>query len=697
MANSPTRRRGRLLRIIALALGGLVVLAVAAVAVLVATFDPNSYKPQIVAAVRSATGRELNIGGRIGLSISLQPTLEVSDVSFSNPPGFSRPQMVTLHKLELQLALVPLLSKQIQIARLVLDQPDILLETDAKGQSNWQFASAGPAPAAPAAPSGTAAAAAPPTIALSSVRIEGGTIALRNAGQTTTLGLARLAATAASADAPLHLTVDATYNATPVGLTADTGPLSALTGGGAAPWPVKLAITAAGAKFGVDGTVAQPATGRGLALAVTADIPDLAALSPLAGAPLPPLKAIAAQFKLADADGGNTIAASDLKLSLPKLDLAGSASFRRGARPMVTADLAGKQIDLDALKASLSAGAPAKPAQPAAPAARSGHVIPDTRLPLDALRQTDADVQLALDDLLTGGQDYKAVKLHLVARDGKLTLDPAGVNTPGGQVDAKLTMDANPAAPPVTLTLRAPGLALQAVLKALGKPGYASGTLELRADLHGAGDSPHAIAASLDGEIGAAVAKGEMDSQVLGGLLSSLLQSTQINQLASKAGMSALNCFALRLDASHGAGTLRTLKLDSSTVGLDGTGGMNFGSETLDLHLKPTVGVAGTNVATPVIVKGTFAAPSVEPDALGLVTGNVGTAAKLALGASTGGLALIAGSAIDKKLSGDPCAEPLALARFSAPPAAGSQPAAASQPQAKPSTGPVGTLKGLFQ
>ena len=31
---------------------------------------------------------------------------------------------------------------------LVLDQPDILLETDAKGQSNWQFASAGPAPAA---------------------------------------------------------------------------------------------------------------------------------------------------------------------------------------------------------------------------------------------------------------------------------------------------------------------------------------------------------------------------------------------------------------------------------------------------------------------------------------------------------------------------------------------------------------------
>jgi len=262
-------------------------------------------------------------------------------------------------------------------------------------------------------------------------------------------------------------------------------------------------------------------------------------------------------------------------------------------------------------------------------------------------------------------------------------------------------MDANPAAPPVTLALRAPSLALQALLKALGKPGYANGTLELRADLRGAGDSPHAIAASLDGAIGAAVAKGEIDSQILGGLMSSLLQSTQISQLASKTGMSTLNCFALRLDASHGVGTLRALKLDSSTLGLDGTGGMNFGSETLDLHLKPTVGVAGTNIAAPVIIKGTFADPSIQPDAMGLVTGNASTAAKLALGASTGGLGLIAGSAIEKKLSGDPCAEPLALARFSQPPAAsnqsGSTPPAGSQPQAKPSTGPAGALKSLFQ
>lgn len=719
MAISPTPRRGRLIRIIALAVGGVVVLLVAGIAIFAATFDPNAYKPQIVAAVQSATGRELKINGRIGLSLfSLAPTLEVSDVSFSNPPGFSRPQMATLQSLELQLALIPLLSKQVEVSRLVLDKPDILLETNAKGQSNWEFTPAGTPgapPPPPPPPSTSAPPSQPPSIALSSVKISGGTIAMRDAtGKTTTIGLTQLGASASSPESPLHLSIDATYNGAPVSLTADTGPLARLMGSGSGPWPVKLAVTAASAKFNVDGSISKPTAAQGLALAVAVDIPDLAALSPFAGSPLPPIKGFTTQFKVADTDGGAGYAISDLKLAMPKADLAGTASFRTGKRPQITADLSSKQIDVDALTASVPSSTSTTPAAagktappPAAPAAKSGRVIPDTKLPLDGLRQADADIQVSVNDLLAGGQDYKSVKLHVVLNGGHLTVDPLTASVPGGQVDLKLTMDANPAAPPVSLTLRAPNLALQTLLKAMGKPSYATGTLELRADLRGAGDSPHAIAASLDGQVGVAIAKGEIDSQVLGGMLSGVLQGSQIAQLASKAGMSALNCFALRLDSSKGAGTLRTLKLDTSTLGMEGTGVMNFGSESLDLHIKPTVGVAGTNIAAPVIVRGSFADPSVVPDAVGLVTGNAGTAAKLALGASTGGLGLIIGSAIESKVSGDPCAGPLALARFSQAPAAeaaapGQTPASGGQPAAKapatsqPLGGAAGALKKLF-
>ena len=126
----------------------------------------------------------------------------------------------------------------------MLRKPDILLETNAQGQSNWTFGPAGApgatpspsAPPAPSPPSGKAAAAPPPNIALSSLTIEGGTLAMRDAaGRTTTLALKQLTATAAGQSGPLHLTMDATYNGAPVSLTADTGPLAGLMG--AAPRP----------------------------------------------------------------------------------------------------------------------------------------------------------------------------------------------------------------------------------------------------------------------------------------------------------------------------------------------------------------------------------------------------------------------------------------------------------------------------
>ena len=91
---APRRRRG--LRIAAWTVAAVVVLVAGGVAILAASFDPNSLKPRIVAAVRQATGRNLALTGDIGLKWSLQPTVAVRGVSLSNPPGFSRGGMATL-------------------------------------------------------------------------------------------------------------------------------------------------------------------------------------------------------------------------------------------------------------------------------------------------------------------------------------------------------------------------------------------------------------------------------------------------------------------------------------------------------------------------------------------------------------------------------------------------------------------------
>ena len=51
-----------------LGLGGVLVLAIVAVAVFAMTFDPNRYKGQIEAAVKEKTGRTLKLAGNLELA-----------------------------------------------------------------------------------------------------------------------------------------------------------------------------------------------------------------------------------------------------------------------------------------------------------------------------------------------------------------------------------------------------------------------------------------------------------------------------------------------------------------------------------------------------------------------------------------------------------------------------------------------------
>ena len=130
---------GRAANIALIVVVALVVLGAGTIGVATLSFDPDSLKPRIEAAVKQATGRDLTINGSIGLAWSLWPTVEVRDVGLSNPPGFSRPEMVTLDRLQLRLALWPLLRREVEIDRLELVHPDVRLETDAQGRANWQF------------------------------------------------------------------------------------------------------------------------------------------------------------------------------------------------------------------------------------------------------------------------------------------------------------------------------------------------------------------------------------------------------------------------------------------------------------------------------------------------------------------------------------------------------------------------------
>ena len=110
----------------------------------------------------------------------------------------------------------------------------------------------------------------------------------------------------------------------------------------------------------------------------------------------------------------------------------------------------------------------------------------------------------------------RAISTHLDLHGGKLKLDPVVATLPAGRLEGAFTADASQAAPPVTLRLNAPSLALQPVFAAVGKPEYVNGNIELHANLSGAGATPHAIAASLNGTLGVAMQNATVDNRLLG-------------------------------------------------------------------------------------------------------------------------------------------------------------------------------------
>lgn len=130
---------GRWIKRIVLGLGALVLVAVAAAATFVLTFDAANYKQEIADAFESATGRKLHFGGKIESNIlTLQPAITLHDASLLNPTGFSRPALASAKRMHLILRLRPLLQRKIAIVRLEVEGGDVLFEQNEKGERNWR-------------------------------------------------------------------------------------------------------------------------------------------------------------------------------------------------------------------------------------------------------------------------------------------------------------------------------------------------------------------------------------------------------------------------------------------------------------------------------------------------------------------------------------------------------------------------------
>jgi len=275
----------------------LVVLLIMAVNLFLLLYDFNRLKPTIARAVNDATGRELTIAGNIEFRFRPWPTLVVDGAGLQNASWGSTPDLARVKHLEVQINVWQLIFGKFDFSRLVLVEPNVIVEFNVTGASNFSFDTAGEET--------DELALSPPPLIFSQVLIENGLFTYKDAQSSFKLSIRidRMTAEIPGFDKSLQIDFKGAYNDLPFTLNGTVGPIWAWVVPGYA-LPANITVAAGGATANVKGEMRDPTHLKDLAFSVNAEGPSIAGVAKLAGvADIPELGAFNVAAKVSDLQG----------------------------------------------------------------------------------------------------------------------------------------------------------------------------------------------------------------------------------------------------------------------------------------------------------------------------------------------------------------------------------------------------------
>lgn len=678
-------------------------------------------------------------------------------MSFQNASWGSRPELAKIKRFELQVALLPMLGGNISIRRLVLIEPDILIESDKSGKSNLVFEAEEKPPVtqkeSPAQGRGKL-----PALSFNQLRLEKARFTYRDGvtGKITVLNLEKLEAEAPSMSAAVKLRAKGSYKERPFEVSGSLGPILGIMDPSKA-WPIELEAKAAGATFALQGQITDLQNFRNLSLTLKAQgssIPELAKLGELEDVPdLGPFKAAVKvtgskeKPSLEDLDvevgteelakvnlrgffkdpvarkglditlsakgkelgnlkkitgretslqgpfevsaraveaGEKAFKVSDLKVTLPNMDLAGTADVSMaGAKPQITAVLSSQKMDLRPFMPK-GKGKEEASAQGSKKSAKKVKVFPSEPLLLEGLGAADAMLQVRAQQLITPQMALDDLNLDLSLKEGALSIKPLKASVGGGSLEATLALRPKGKEAELSLVVKMAKIDIGRMAKEMQITDVLEGSIDGEVDLRGQGGSVAGIMGGLNGKTVISMGKGKLDNkyiELLGADLATSLFNL-LNPLEKEKGKyTEINCLVSRFDMKDGLAQSTVLLFDTSRMSVVGEGNINLKTEGLDLSLEPSpkqgvglpgvgkVGVSLSEVVKPFKLSGTMANPSLGIDPARTAT----TVAK-----SVGGAALMGPLGAAAALSGgksaspdeNPCAKALEAARSGVKPEA---------------------------
>ena len=600
-----------------------VIIAVFVIVYIIASlYDYNKFKPRITELAKEYTGRDLTLGGDIKLGLSLFPTLVVNDVTFQNASWGTRPQMAQVKRLEVQIALLPILRGEIHVSRLTVLNPEFLIEIDKSGKSNLEFdvpQKPEPKPAEDEPVDGKQ-----DFPKFKEVQIKGGAFTYNDlrSGKTETISIENLSLEAPELNAPAGIDLKFTYNKTPFQISGDFGQLSGILDPDEQ-WPLNLTITALGSTVSIAGHITNIAEVKGIDLKLAAKGPDIANFQQFTGEPLP----VKGPF---DLSGHLTAAAlenlkiSDIVVLLGESRISGEIELNQTSpRPQINAKFHSQKLDLRPFIQQDSKDS--KPeTNPKKSATKSNKVFSAEPFDLQALQLVDAAVSFHADQILAHRTALDKFQIDLNLKNGHLIIKPLTTNIGGGDLASTLDLLAKDNHANLTIMISAKKIDFGEMLKKLKITQDLDGVLDADINLKGQGKSVAALMAGLNGDVVAILSEGQMPVKYLNLVGADITNSLVkiVNPFEKQIEIAKINCAVFDFNIKDGLAKSDVILIDDPEKTLLSTGEVNLKTEELDfgIHTKPKEGI-GTqetgkvSVSLGVITKpfklgGTLAKPS---------------------------------------------------------------------------------------
>ncbi len=616
-------------------LGGLallLVLVVIAVYVLLSTYDFNRLKPRIEEAVLESTGRELSMQGDIEPDIGLRPSLVIQDVSLENASWGSQEPMINVQRFELQVALWPLLSGQVEVKRLVLVQPKILIETSQDGQVNFDFdqvESKGVDPKEPDQVQDKEDELKLPSLTVYDLQIQKASLVYRDlaSGQSTNFSLNVLQAGMDSPQSRIELKLDGTFENFDFSAQGWLGPIDTFLQKDQT-WPLELEMKALGLQASIKGQIEDVLAQKSLDIQLFARADKLEHLQELAGPDLKLQKPIQISARVTDIDD-QVFKVSEIDCQLANSDLQGDLELNLSeAKPRLKADLQSKLLDLKSLLPNASQTRD-KTSKPDTNDKHPEKVFSDKQINTDFLKSAQAEWDLNVGKMLLPGLAINDLQLAGALENGVLDIHNFQGRAGHGDLKANIVLKQS-GTDQLLLNTQAQiqQMHLQQMIQDLGAGFDLHGKMDIDLDIAGSGSSVAEIMAGLKGNTGLALNQGRihnkhissLDGEFMDPLLNLLTPDLKQEDYAD------IHCCIALFEIEQGIAQIQAMVLDTDLINIQGWGHIDLGQEKLEISLEPNpkqshlnqltdkLGINLSDLSKPFKIAGTLAQPRIIMD-----------------------------------------------------------------------------------